>query len=202
MNRESIKKQILIRIDEISPFDSVDIIPNDLIDGLLDESAEDVLMKLPIHLLPTSVMANVVFVEGLISLKITLPTDFLRLIKLVVDGWIKPIHKLYTEEDTRFSLQYTNKYLRGTPNRPIGFLVSNAASPQKDILLFGKLDTNLITEDVLYCKKLAADYIPDNILEALFYVGAFKVLLAMEKPEQAKVAMAQFENFIKRNITT
>lgn len=198
MTRENIIKQILLRIDEISPFAATDIIDNDLIDGLLNESAEDVLMKLPLHLLPTSTPSTVNQISDQISTKIQLPIDFLRLIKLKLSGWNKSINELFPEEHPKFQLQYTNKYLRGTINRPIAFIVNATTNQNKDILCFGNSNDNNVSQ-FYYCKKLVAELIPDNILEPLFYIGAFKTLVAMEKPEQAKVAMTQFENFIKRN---
>lgn len=197
MTRENIIKQILLRIDEISPFQDADIIDNNLIDGLLNETAEDVLMKLPLHLLPTTTVPYMSVVTEAILTKFQLPTNFLRLIKLRLASWIKPVNELLPEEHPKFQLQYNNKYLRGTVNRPIAFIV-NASTSDKQVYCFGKGATNTISE-LYYCKKTDPDQMPDNILEPMFYIGAFKVLVAMEKPEVAKVAMTQFENFVKRN---
>lgn len=198
MTRENIIKQILLRIDEISPFQDADIIDNNLIDGLLNETAEDVLMKLPLHLLPTSTPGSwQVQIDDYLMI-ITLPSDFLRLIKLKLSGWNKPVNELLPEEHPKFQLQYNNKYLRGTVNRPIAFIVNSTTNASKQIFAFGKGTTNAVSQ-FYYCKKLVAELIPDNILEPMFYMGAFKVLVAMEKPEVAKVAMTQFENFVKRN---
>lgn len=197
MTRENIIKQILLRIDEISPFKDADIIDNNLIDGLLNETAEDVLMKLPLHLLPSTTVNSISEITDSILTKFQLPTDFLRLIKLRLSSWIKPVNELLPEEHPKFQLQYNNKYLRGTVNRPIAFIV-NASTSNKEAYCFGKGVVNTVSQ-FYYCKKTLPESMPDNILEPMFYMGAFKVLVAMEKPEVAKVAITQFENFVKRN---
>lgn len=198
MTRENIIKQILLRIDEISPFQDADIIDNNLIDGLLNESAEDVLMKLPLHLLPTTYSSiSQVTVEGIV-MRFYVPSDFLRLIKLKMTKWIKAVNVLLPEEHPKFKLQFENKYLRATVNRPLAFIVNSTTNSEKEIYCFGKGSPEYVSQ-FYYCKKLLPEQLPDKILEPLYYIGAFKVLIAMEKPDAAKIAMTQFDNYIKRN---
>lgn len=197
MTRELIIKEIERRIDEISPFTSVDILDNNLLDGLLNETVEDVMMKLPLHLLPSYGGSTPVVSSSATVLVLALPTDFLRLVKLQLSSWTKPVTQTLPVEHPKYKIQFENKFLKATVNRPLVFLTRTTGTTEANC--FGLGVTNTVGS-FLYCKKTLAENTPDNILEAVFYMGAFKALVAMEKPDAAKMAMSQFENFVKRNV--
>ena len=198
MTRELIKKEIERRIDEISPFETVDIIDNELIDGMLNECAEDTLMKLPLHLLPVKSYSPAGIAIEDIFIRFNLPTDFLRIVKLKLASWNRHVSVLLSQESPKYKIQFDNQFLRATTNRPLAFLVNNSSI--KEVHCFGK-GVNNNPNVFYYCEKVLPEDFDNSILEALFYNTAFKVLVALEKAEQAKVALTLFDNFIKRNTT-
>ena len=55
-----------------------------------------------------------------------IPNDFLRLITLKANGWKRPIQTFVGEDSVEYRKQQ-NKYLRGTPSKPIGVLTHGAS---------------------------------------------------------------------------
>ena len=55
-----------------------------------------------------------------------IPDDFLRLITLKMNGWSRPIQTLVGEDSVEYRKQQ-NKYLRGTPRKPVGVLTHGAS---------------------------------------------------------------------------
>lgn len=62
-----------------------------------------------------------------------IPQDFLRLITLKANGWKRPIQTFVGEDSVEYRKQQ-NKYLRGTPSKPIGVLThGTSGSPVAEL---------------------------------------------------------------------
>lgn len=83
-------------------------------------------------------------------LEIAVPSDFLRLVTLQMSDWSRPIQTLVGEDSAEYRKQ-SNKYLMGTPQKPVGALVHRNGTGV--IELFSCLSS---TATVLY-----AQYIPE-----------------------------------------
>lgn len=84
------------------------------------------------------------------KIEIAVPSDFLRLVTLQMSDWSRPIQTLVGEDSAEYRKQ-SNKYLMGTPKKPVGALVHRNGSGV--IELFSCLSS---TATVLY-----AQYIPE-----------------------------------------
>lgn len=82
--------------------------------------------------------------------EIAVPSDFLRLVTLQMSDWSRPIQTLVGEDSAEYRKQ-SNKYLMGTPKKPVGALLHRNGSGVME--LFSCLSS---TATVLY-----AQYIPE-----------------------------------------
>jgi hypothetical protein len=66
------------------------------------------------------------YVTGQYVCFLEIPNDFLRLITLKMNDWGRPIQTFVGEDSVEYRKQQ-NKYLRGTPRKPIGVLTHGAS---------------------------------------------------------------------------
>lgn len=142
----------------------------------------------------TSNTTNYFLIQSDKSVIINLPEDFLRLVSFRLDGWERSVTELSIKGDHISTLQ-SNKYTRGTPSRPIGVLCPtyNAQSKKTQLAIEAySLETSekesVITE-FLYIKKCpATDITGSQMIEAMTWICAGKVLSVMGNIEDAKNA--------------
>jgi len=195
MTRSFIIQRVLIKLDEISEleesFDSL----RSLADNLLDESANDLLMLLPFHWLPLTGMqpANDEQVENGTTGYINLPADFLRLGKLKMTQWQKPVFYAYPEGHPVAEKQ-SYPSLRGGTAKPVAVISNNETG--KRLYYYSVKDSHMV-EDLDYVKFHEGDQMPDNLVDPLTWMAATKVLQAMGEAKGHEAAMMQVNNWIK-----
>lgn len=205
MTRNDIKTAILARIDEISPYDSVDIIWDLLMEKTIDDACNNYLMAVPIHLINASDFSTSTFVNnddgtGYIRLK----TDFLRLSAFKMNGWKRPVSLAITQESPRYNLQ-KNKYTRGGVAKPVVALVNKLtanATYLSTVLELFPIYYDWVSNDIeqaLYIKKTLPEALQDNLLNGYLWYASAEVLMRMQQLDFAKVAMGKYEEFVKGN---
>lgn len=205
MTRNDIKTAILARIDEISPYDSVDIIWDLLMEKTIDDACNNYLMAVPIHLINASDFSISTFVNnddgtGYIRLK----TDFLRLSAFKMNGWKRPVSLAITQESPRYNLQ-KNKYTRGGVAKPVVALANKltaTATYLSTVLELFPIYYDWVSNDIeqaLYIKKTLPEALQDNLLNGYLWYASAEVLMRMQQLDFAKVAMGKYEEFVKGN---
>jgi len=205
MNRAEIKANVLRVIDEISPFDNIDIVWDTLIEKTIDETAKRLLLSYPIHLLPSKQLDTTTFnntEEGWGT--INLPSDFLKLSAFKFESWRRSVHETITEDDPRY-YQQKNKYSRAGVARPVCALVSDY------IINYGDYQTVMELypvyydwersdiEKALYIGILLPEELPTHLLEPFFWLAGSQVLITMEKNDFAQICMAKYQEYISLN---
>lgn len=123
MRREQIIAQALRCIDEIYPQDNEANAPNFPLAEFLDEAGRRVLLMAPLHAIPS--LKNLAQCplrphdDG--SGEIVLPADFLRLARLRMEGWQRPVVAALPEEHPQAALQY-HPIARGGAAKPVVLL--------------------------------------------------------------------------------
>ena len=205
MTRENYKKAVLAKIDEISPYENVDIIWDLLMEQVLNEACNNFLMICPLHLIDTSNIPTYTFVNNDDGTGfIRLPKDFLRLSQFKMKDWQRPVIVPITQESPRYNLQ-KDKYTRGGVAKPVCALVE--MMPVSTTYLTTVLElfpiyydwTENDIEKALYIKQTLPENLQDNLLSGAQWYTASQLLLQMNQQDFAKVAQMKFEEFIKLN---
>lgn len=205
MNRADIKANVLRVIDEISPFDNIDIVWDTLIEQTIDEVAKRLLLNYPIHLIPSKQLDITTFYnteDGWGTLN--LPSDFLKLSAFKFVSWRRAVHETITEEDSRY-YQQKNKYSRAGVARPVCALVGDYVTDYgyyQTVLelypVYYDWDSSDI-EKALYIGVLLPEQLPTHLLDPFFWLAGHQVLLTMEKNDFAQVCMAKYQEYITLN---
>lgn len=138
MTREELIKKVALKMDEISSSDDImiEVGSNDnnplyeQINGLLNESINDVLTKAPIYRLSDHI--ETLELAGNCSKEetpdkerqvvvITIPNDFIRIASISDANFLRPIVDLAIEGD-EIDKKQRNKFLRAKSSKPVGVL--------------------------------------------------------------------------------
>lgn len=195
MERIALINKVKTILDEISseamPIVDVGVEDNNpldqMIESLLDESAVEVLMKAPFYRLDITTWdaEPVAYEKDPTTGYILLPEDFLRLVYFRMDDWLRPVTELATKGDP-VSLRQYNKHIRGGVARPIGVLSKTADG--MIIEYYSTFTKDHHVEDFQYIRKAAAEEISDQMVDALCWICAGKVLIVIGRADQAKNA--------------
>ena len=135
MTREELIKKVALKMDEISSSDDV-IVPVNVsdnnplytqINGLLNESINDVLTKAPIYRIQNHVVsmkestAGSTFDNSRATAVIVVPNDFIRLVSITDDSFQRPIVDLAIEGDGVDKRQH-NKFLVAKSAKPVAVI--------------------------------------------------------------------------------
>lgn len=195
MTRSYIIQRVLIKLDEISDLEESYDSLQSLADNLLDESANDLLMLLPFHWLPLIALQpeQSDFITNGQTGYIKLPENFLRLGKLKMTQWEKPVFYAYPEGHPVAEKQsYPN--LRGGTAKPVAVISKSATG--KRLYYYSVIDVHN-NEDSSYVKVHEGDQMPDYLIDPLTWMCAAKVLQTMGEPKTQEAAMMQVNNWIK-----
>lgn len=195
MNRIALVNKVRTLLDEISsenmPIVDVGMVDNnpldEIIDSLLDESAVEILMKAPFHRLDISsatVTPEQNFNDKTIG-KFALPEDFLRLVYFTMSDWLRPVTELAIKGDP-VSQRQSIKYIRGGLARPVGVLVKDDGGLKIEYYST-RVERHEVSE-FKYIARTTAEYISDEMVDAMCWICAGKTLVVMGQPEQAKNA--------------
>lgn len=198
MNKEQIVKEVLKRMDEINPLDAINVLPNPVVEGLLDESAKNILRSAPSYLLPLTDFSSLPGV-GIPSTEVIiqqqkLPATFLRLIRFRLSDWIRPCTMAVQEGSPLHNLQH-HKYTFGGTSRPVVALVNGAMG--KSIEYYTALATSPTISEAYCVVEIPVESFPNDLLEALYWYTAAVAFQVFEMGEPMKACMNKVEEQYK-----
>lgn len=192
MTRSQIINKVKKKMNEISPYDSGDIVNNTLVDDMLDESNRTILLIAPVHLLPVtsaeiSTGTSIDDKTGYINL----PSDYIRFVELKMKDWEKSVVHPITENDPVYRLQ-KNPFARGDYKSPVVVLVGDKK------IEYYSIDSSHEIDFFKYVK----DTLPENLtnqklIDALTWQCAGDCFVALLEPEIAKTAYQKSVEHLK-----
>lgn len=196
MNRRSIVEQVLVRMDEISPFDNNQAIQGFPVDKFLNQAAIDLLFLLP----PTAITCQVSVTteptessetEGMAYLD--MPPDYLKLAKVRLTEWLRPVHETIAESSHEYNLQH-NKYTRGGIAKPVVAEVVVGNERRLELYSF-KNEAKL--SHCSYIPKKLPEELPEELIAPLVWVTVANCYTAMEQPASSEIAIAKLNEHIE-----
>lgn len=124
-NKEYLESLVSARVDELMPDNSLSDAPYGFIETELDMASEYVLTRASAHLVyPASRSGKTLplNVESPSKAIIPLGSDFLRMLRLQLSGWKRPVDSL-NNIDTKEYFRQSHTMSRGSNARPMAFLV-------------------------------------------------------------------------------
>jgi hypothetical protein len=139
--------------------------------------------------------------------KIVLPTRFLRFVSMKLSDWKRPVESLLSQDDPNYKLQF-NEFQRGTIYKPVGVLVPfstyndsekytdtansvAAVNINQAIEFFTTSKTKATLESLTYIPRLLAEEMPDDLLDAMVWYCAGRILQIMKLDASPAYAMAE-----------
>lgn len=186
MSRDEIINMVMIRMDEVTPFEEGAMVTSPLIASLLQEAANNIVLSFPAHLFTPSTGTSVTAQkndDG--SGFINAPSAMIKFLKLMMNGWERPVTTLYSTLDPVYKLQ-SDKYLRGKPSKPMAFHAHKEG--QKGIEYYSVVgDTHTVNEFV-YLSSIPPENMPDKLLSALAWETAKLAFMALQDPNGATIS--------------
>ena len=194
MERNQIIKAVQARINEVTAKNSIDVIPNGLIEQLLDSAALSFLMTVPVKLLPKTSASPVLVANTDGTGYFPVPSDYLRLVQFIMDDWTQPVVELYVEGTLNAKLQHF-KYTRGTFSKPAGILsVDDNGLPC--IYYYSTLSSVHVMSRFVYVKKELPENLPEVLIDLFAWYTCSLVLQAKEESELSKLALDRFSSLV------
>lgn len=194
MERAALVNKVKTKIDEISTSDTplqsitmADEKPIDtIIESLLDESALEILLKAPFYRLPvaSATITPTKDTKDETTGSISVPDNFLRLVSFRMDDWERSVTSLAVEGDA-IARRQANKHIRGGKSRPVGVLTKNSTGVA---IRYYSSDSHALSEFLYIAKASAEDITDDQMIEAMTWICAGRVLSIMSNADDAKNA--------------
>jgi hypothetical protein len=167
--------------------------PLDLyINGLLDESATNLLQVAPKHLCPVSQSENVATANtdektGYVKV----PDDYLRLYSFKMTEWEREVNDPITTDDPKYKMQ-SSLYVRGGVAKPILVITHKYISDAiYRIFEYYSVNSAHTIERFLYIPETAAEDLDDKLYPALTWICAGKILQNIKEIELSTKAFEQ-----------
>jgi hypothetical protein len=199
MTRAALTDLVKLKMDEVSPFSTGEIVPDANIDGFLDGAADEILLKMPLQILnPTKLPSGGLTSNGDGTGQIPVPSDYLRLHHFRMGEWRRDVVKTITISDPKYKLQqYTTT--RGKPSRPVvvDMTITISASLYR-VLRFFSVVSSYSLDSAAYIKTLGAAFttFPDNIASPMAYQVAGNIFLSQNRGDAAQAAFVKVNEFI------
>ena len=216
MNRTDIKRNILQKIDEISPYANTDEQYDLLIEGMLDDMANRFYCEIPINFFPVSSLVPLSNISHGINEfidmgMVKLPMDFLRFMSARCHHWNRTVTEkdLLNTESGEYNRQF-DRHTRAGVAKPKIFIDKamkpNTIPPQggqppyymENGLTVCPFRQNWMVSDlhIRYIAKTVAEYIYDELLDGFFYYVANAVLTSMRQVDFANAMKGKFEEWV------
>ena len=205
MNRDDIKRNVLSKIDEISPFQQTDEQFDLLMESMLDDCTNLYLRNIPIHLiipqeLHLSVNSpNVNFGRGVDNYHdlgvVLLPDDFLRLAYVNCYEWRKPVHDVQSCASEEYNRQF-NFHTKAGLQKPKVFIDSESTQHKRLIISPFRDQWKINILKIYYVPKTKPEDMQEELLDGFYWFFASHVLDAMQRYEQGKMAIGRFGEFL------
>lgn len=196
MIRHELIKKVALKMDEISSSDDVIVSVetgdnNPLytqINGLINESINEVLAKAPINRISTDQMLqssgytpDLVYSKYRTVAMIPMPIDFLRLVSIDDDKFQRPITELAVEGDEVSKRQH-NRFLMAKSAKPVGVISMDGVSGGRVIKCYSYEKSQTPNPTMLYIKRFGEEIdeqidikLDDYLLDIVSWVCAGKV---------------------------
>lgn len=204
MTRANIINVVLAKMDEVHPFDQGETITDVQIGKQLDSSAVSLIEMLP------SVLANPVSADPLptvtnysegFSLDLTCPSDFVRIHRLKLTEWTRPVIELMPDG---ISLLYQQDYdyIKATIRRPAAALYRKDGTEY--ITCYPAPDAEPTAghvDEFVYVKKpTAAETLSDDLIDMLAWHCAAVIYTISRQGEYAQVCYARLNEIISSKL--
>lgn len=189
MIREQIIAQALRCIDEIYPEDNEANGPYFPLEDFIDEAGKRILLAAPLHAISAvkSLAECPLRPNADGSGEIDLPSDFLRLSRLRMDGWQRPLLTAITEDNPAATRQY-HPVTRGGVAKPAA-LLTHGGKKLRYFSITGH--DHCITEGEYVAYTGIDDTYPKKLIETTAWMLAALVLGISNEPNGAKAAEAR-----------
>lgn len=224
MIRDNLITIIRAKIDEINPDPGTTEMGEvfSVIETLLEESANTLLMKVPLHLAPIHFMKTGPGGNqdpdplGAIERdwgQIALPVDYLRLNAFKMREWSVTVTDAISEQHPKYRNQF-NKYLKGKPQNPVVAIAYDSSTSDKVLRYFSMPGLDHVIEVATYVKRIYREdeipkpnlnylvdisTLPDALQEVLTWQAAGDTLIAVQQPEKASVAYTKVQEWLTSN---
>ena len=167
----------------------------DYVDEQLPIAANEVLLSAPIHRLS----ATQADVSGINTLNangvctITLPDDYLRLVKVKLTEWSTPVSIPISVDHPLYRQQH-NKYTRGHQDKPVVAYVEIGSEKRLECYSYTKIST---VESLWYIQKFDENNkYKDIIAELIALTCARKIFEIFGNTEQVTIMTAEVQNVL------
>lgn len=196
MNRIDIVGRVLKRMDESSPQGNVDELQNVPVETVLDEAARLTLAALPAWLTISKPLEESPKRQEDGSGYIDLPADYLKLAKLWMEGWERPVTVAINELHPSYHHQH-NPVLRGGVAKPV---VAEVTKDGKRRLEYFSLPSNVSAHEIkqgYYVPLVKAEVIPSTILEPMLWKAAELAFQVMGDGDRMELCSKRFSDSCK-----
>lgn len=204
MTRNEIINKVRVYMDEISPFENIEVINNPMIDSLLEDTANDLLLITPEKELSgllqsmsgLTINPNISKGYGYIEL----PSTFLRALNLKFSEWERPVTNFLTSADPSYKLQW-NKFTMSRGVKPMAYVTTLDYEGVyfKRIEYFGMPEASSQTLDYGSYVNRVTDVsdISDNLIDPLCWLVAAKAFQIIGSQNESQAATAKVMDWIK-----
>lgn len=186
--------EIAVNESEMEEADSDNLNLNTIIKSCIADAYRYVSLNADISLLEGKVVESPVMVIGddMVA-RITLPSDFLRLVNVRLKSWISAPSVIIDEYSAEYRMQ-SNKWLCGTPARPVAALVRVKEGRQVELYKASSKDDSV--KVLAYIPSLESDMssveLPVQVIDAfIHYVAALTLVTLREESSADHFKIAQ-----------
>lgn len=201
MTRSEIIHNVLVKLDEITPFDDLSItggadnLANPVratVEALLDDCASQVQQDAPPSMCAVFDFKSTITqeitdatVDGVMT--VPLSADFIKLGMLDLTCWNRPISRTYPAEHPIYLIQ-KNKYTRGGLSRPVGIIVKTPTAFNLECYTVTKpTSVEGFVKTATYIKRIAIELLPDGLLDAATWLCVARTKEAIGQADYPKV---------------
>ncbi len=219
MTRKELIKQAVLRMDEVTPEGSLNIIVDGftdgsdsnplyaLVDGVVDDCALEVFSAAPYWRLPQTAFTDedIDFeqVNGRYVIRLRLPDAFLRVAEINCTSFKRPITEVVSEQSAEGKRQH-NQYLMGKEHKPVGVLSfgkwGNTNCREIDCYsLAASIEKSAIAASYIAKPTIAASgdiSFPDTLLPALEWLIAARAFGARGDAGHLEICQKNAQNLL------
>lgn len=199
MNRQQLIQYTKTLIDEVSPVDGneddihiadfgSDKPIDDFIDTMLQESANETQLAAPTYYLDSANGSVTYETDG--NCHFAKPTDFLKLLRVQLFYWERPVNATVQEGSIRADLQY-NPYLRGGKAKPV------VLEKKGELVLIPGSSQDVKGEPLEYAKVKLPEEVAEPLQIPMCWLCASKVFGIIGNTNLSKVAKEHFIELIQ-----
>lgn len=191
----------MVRLDELRP-NELQNEPIKELDRELNEASLFLLRNLAREtILETTRLAEapVVQEEGE-AVVLGIPGDYVRFMRLKMDGWFRSVETLSPLMSTAYYRQ-NNEYTRATPYSPVAFMVpwsheEGGKTYTRALECYPKTES-VAVDKFYYIPEIDAEDLPDVLHDPLVWLTVSRVFQAMREVELSQIAMQQMSTSVR-----